>query len=421
MAFTDRINPNIALGRLLHNTGGIELKYPSAPQSKIPLPQKSETLLKYLREEGYTDSFIKKMKCCYSKIVISNASRDLVKYNELICKDRPNIASYERWIAYDFYDVLPGGAKLLMTDYDKLNPIHREFVDVGIKTALKCGLRESSINTEASNVSTFLLYLQDNGVDNITKVAERTVQKYVSEKHCQTMILYRIGLFIRRHAIATDDTTLKSILPFFPTEKVMGKVYEAFTKDERTKLEAFITRKDCPLSKRNRAITALMLYTGMRAKDMRDLKLSDIDWAKSQIKFRQGKTGVDVLLPLRPFAGNCLYDYIRNERRKGDDTLCFLSGQMKGNAYCGCNIHSVINGVYKQVGIRQGNMRKGSHLLRHSLADEMINQGADVSIVAKTLGHLHPNTTLGYLSANIEQLRSCALSIECFPVNHKLY
>lgn len=51
----------------------------------------------------------------------------------------------------------------------------------------------------------------------------------------------------------------------------------------------------------------------------------------------------------------------------------------------------------------------------------MMNSGSDITIVAKMLGHLHPNTTLGYLSSNIEQLRSCALSIEKYPVKHKLY
>lgn len=92
-----------------------------------------------------------------------------------------------------------------------------------------------------------------------------------------------------------------------------------------------------------------------------------------------------------------------------------------GNRNCGLNVGSVINAVYDRIGIRQDGERKGCHLLRHSFADEMMNQGSDITIVAKALGHLHPNTTLGYLSANIEQLRSCALSIECFPVTHILY
>ena len=50
----------------------------------------------------------------------------------------------------------------------------------------------------------------------------------------------------------------------------------------------------------------------------------------------------------------------------------------------------------------------------------MVNRGNDVTVVSKMLGHLSPSTTLGYLSSNVEQLRSCALSIEQYPV-HSVY
>ena len=77
--------------------------------------------------------------------------------------------------------------------------------------------------------------------------------------------------------------------------------------------------------------------------------------------------------------------------------------------------------MYDLTGIRQGRVRKGTHLLRHSLADELVNSGSDLAIVSKILGHKDPETTLGYLSANIEQLRECALDVSQYPITHKLY
>lgn len=421
MAYIDRINPNIMLGRLLYADDGTKLKYPNSPQSEIPLERKTQVLFDYLKQNGCIESFIRRMKHGLGNIERSNAARNLHKYNELIEKDKFNVSIYHRWIAFDYYDILPAGPKLIMTDYDNLSPIYRNLVDGGMKSALQSAVRESTISAEASNLSSFLLYLQRNGTYSMEDLHETAVRNYLQTGRCQSYTLYRTGLFLKRHASLTGNARLMSVIPFFPKERASGKVYEAFTNNERSVLEAFITGHGCPLSKRDRAITALLLYTGMRASDISNLKLGDIDWHKSRIRFRQGKTGTEVLLPLRPFAGNCLYDYIHNERGNSDDPRCFISPLQWGSTQCGCNVCSVINSVYAKAGLRQGNVRKGSHLLRHSFADEMMNNGADISVVAKTLGHTHPDTTLGYLSSNIEQLRSCALSIEHLPVKHNLY
>ena len=421
MAYIDRINPDLAAGRFLFTEDGFVLKDPTAPQSDIPLKKKAGKLISYLKKGGYEQDFITRMQRGYDQIISNNAPRNLENYNALVAPDRKEAGTIGHWLAYDFYDILPVGPRLFRSSYDDLNAHYRDIIDSAMKSALKSGLGRLTVSVEASNTANFFLYLQKKGIKDISMVEERTVLRYVSDNGSLPQTSYRIGLFLRRHAVMTGDDNIIRILPFFPKERVMGKVFDAFTKSDRAKLEEFITASDCPLSKRDRAVVALLLYTGMRSKDIKNLNLSNIDWAKSSIKFTQGKTGVEVILPLRPFVGNCIWDYIHNERPKCDDTRCFISTMKYGNRNCGLNVGSVINAVYGRIGIRQDGERKGCHLLRHSFADEMMNQGSDITIVAKTLGHLHPNTTLGYLSANIEQLRSCALSIECFPVTHILY
>lgn len=421
MAYIDRINPDLAAGRFLFTEDGFVLKDPTAPQSDIPLKEKADKLISYLEKGGYEQDFITRMKRGYDLIICNNAPRKLETYNALVAPDRKEAGIIGHWLVYDFYDILPVGPRLFRSSYDDLNSHYRDIIDAAMKSALKSGLGRLTVSVEASNTANFFLYLQKKGIEDISMVEERTVLRYVSDNGSLPQTSYRIGLFLRRHAVMTGDDNIIRILPFFPKERVMGKVFDAFTKRDRAKLEEFITASDCPLSKRDRAVVALLLYTGMRSKDIKNLTLSNIDWAKSSIKFTQGKTGVEVILPLRPFVGNCIWDYIHNERPKCDDTRCFISAMKYGNRHCGLNVGSVINAVYDRIGIRQDGERKGCHLLRHSFADEMMNQGSDITIVAKTLGHLHPNTTLGYLSANIEQLRSCALSIECFPVTHILY
>lgn len=286
---------------------------------------------------------------------------------------------------------------------------------------MKSGLRETTVSTEASMAASFFEYLYGNGVKDVSCLTEKLVRDFTRSGRCEPLALYRISLFLRRYADDNKDETMLSVLHYFPKEVKVRKIYEAFTHKDRETLESFILSQTCPLRKRDRAIVALILYTGMRGSDVRGLRLNDIDWVKNTIKFKQGKTLGDIILPLRPVVGNFIYEYISSERPECGSEHCFVSIRPHSGKYCRVNVPWIVNRAYDLCGIRQDGVRKGAHLLRHSLADEMINEGSDVTMVSKTLGHLSPTTSLGYMSSNIEQLRACALSIEPYPVTHILY
>ena len=158
----------------------------------------------------------------------------------------------------------------------------------------------------------------------------------------------------------------------------------------------------------------------MRQIDVSNLMLGDIKWNRDLIIFNQTKTGKPQIIPLRPVVGNAILEYVQEERPQSNLPYIFLSKRKAKGSYSRCKIADIVNNTYKIVGIRQ-NARQGTHLLRHSFADEMINNGSDLSVVSTVLGHDSPQTTLQYLSSNIEKLRECALSIAEFPITHKLY
>ncbi len=421
MAYIDKINPNLLQGRIVVTPKGIVLKDPSAPRVKEPLQNRYRNLIDYIDTDLFPKDYVEAVMAAYEQIKAVSAFGQVGAYNKILASHPEHREPLARWLAYDLYGLLPSPPKLYLSNYDLLNHHYRKMLDDAMKAAKDDKVSDLTISVEASIVASFFIYLQQNKVKVIGDLTEKIVQNYPSHRHCGPNIVYRIGLFLKRLASKTQDPVLLSKCIFFPREKMMRKVYDAFTRDDRTTLEEFLLDDNCPLSKRDRAITTLMFYTGMRSKDVRNLHLDSIDWGRRSIRFKQGKTGVEVLLPLRPVVGNYIYDYIKEERPKCDSPLCFLSLQNRYGQYNPVSIGNVINQVYHAAGIRKGDARKGTHLLRHSLADEMMNSGSDITIVAKMLGHLHPNTTLGYLSSNIEQLRRCALSIEKYPVKHKLY
>ena len=80
MAFIDKINPDVPEGRLLIRNGEFILKDPDAEVSKIPLDKKWDKLLKYIKDQMYSDSEVDMMICAYGHIYRRRARRDIDKY-----------------------------------------------------------------------------------------------------------------------------------------------------------------------------------------------------------------------------------------------------------------------------------------------------------------------------------------------------
>ena len=421
MAYIDKINPAMPEGRIVVRDGQILLKDKGYPMSTVPLSSKWQMLINYISCEGYSEKEIQSFQEALNLISKHSAQRDLDVYNRLMHRYKSHKPQFLSWMLFDFYDMMPTNRKYYPSDYDLLDRPYRELIDEGMKAGKSNNLRDSTISIEAASVASFFLYLQRTGIASFYEIQEKHIRNYIQKNHCEQIIVYRIGLFIQRLPGQIKDIRLKRIADLFPKQRAQKKVYPAMSKEERGKLEAFLLDPQSQISLLERAVGISFLYTGMRKEDLLNLKLSDIDWAQNVIRYSQDKNGNINVLPLRPVVGNCLLEYIQNERPVGDCEFLFLSKKKVRGKHQRFNISELVNRLYDLTGIRQGRVRKGTHLLRHSLADELVNSGSDLAIVSKILGHKDPETTLGYLSANIEQLRECALDVSQYPITHKLY
>ena len=408
-------------GRIVVRDGQILLKDKGYPMSTVPLSSKWQMLIKYISCEGYSEREVQRFQEAFDLISKHSAQRDLDGYNRLRHRYKSHKSQFLSWMLFDFYDMMPTNRKYYPSDYDLLDRPYRELIDEGMRAGKSSNLRDSTISIEAASVASFFLYLQRTGIASFYEIQEKHIRNYIQKNHCEQIIVYRIGLFIKRLSGQIKDIRLKRIADLFPKQRAQKKVYPAMSKEERGKLEAFLLDPQSQISLLERAVGITFLYTGMRKEDLLNLKLSDIDWAQNVIRYSQDKNGNNNVMPLRPVVGNCLLEYIQNERPVGDCEFLFLSKKKVRGKHQRFNISELVNRLYDLTGIRQGRVRKGTHLLRHSLADELVNSGSDLAIVSKILGHKDPETTLGYLSANIEQLRECALDVSQYPITHKLY
>lgn len=163
--------------------------------------------------------------------------------------------------------------------------------------------------------------------------------------------------------------------------------------------------------KRDYAIMQLGIRTGIRAGDIADLKLTNIDWKNNEIRLVQGKTQELLVLPLDESVGTSLIDYILNGRPKSDSPYIFLRSIAPYYHFKdGVSVACVFRKYLTKAGISHspGDGRT-FHGLRRTLGTEMIIQGVPVTTVSQVLGHRSSNAVKQYIALDIDGLRQCAL------------
>jgi integrase/recombinase XerD len=158
--------------------------------------------------------------------------------------------------------------------------------------------------------------------------------------------------------------------------------------------------------RRDHAILLLLARLGMRACEVAAIEIGDLRWRAGEIVVR-GKGQVHQRLPMLPDVGAALALYLRQGRPKGPCPNVFL----RNNApRIGLGADAV--GLIVQRALGRAELhppRRGSHVLRFSLATTMIRRGATMAEIGEVLRHRSPETTEIYAKVDFEALRAVAL------------
>jgi integrase/recombinase XerD len=164
-----------------------------------------------------------------------------------------------------------------------------------------------------------------------------------------------------------------------------------------------------PIDLRDRAILLLLATTGIRNGELRALRLGDIDWRAGEVFVRRTKGKRDRVVPLLEETGVALADYILRARPKVDSPHLFLSFIAPvGPFRFAAPVSRIVRKRLGQCGIELGRVG-GAHLLRHSLATQLVERRRPINEVADLLGHRSINTTALYVKVAISQLAEVAL------------
>lgn len=161
-----------------------------------------------------------------------------------------------------------------------------------------------------------------------------------------------------------------------------------------------------PVGRRNRAMLLLLARLGLRACEVCRLELEDIDWRGGTVRVHR-KGGAEERLPLPRDVGEALAEHLKGELPRGMSRCVFLTVRAPRRPLRGA-LHSVVTRALARAGLarRPG----GPHLLRHSLAAELLHRGASLPEVGQILGHRRTQTTEIYAKVRIDALRELAVA-----------
>ncbi|CAN5401746.1 tyrosine-type recombinase/integrase [soil metagenome] len=163
---------------------------------------------------------------------------------------------------------------------------------------------------------------------------------------------------------------------------------------------------DAGARRRDRAIILLLARLGLRAGDVAQLRLIDIEWQAGSLRVT-GKSRYEVRLPLPQDVGDAIAAYLECRPTCCRSDRVFLSTIAPARPFRnGDGVSSVVRRVMKRAGVVAP--IKGAHALRHTAATEMLRHGVPLDKIGLVLRHSGIDTTARYAKADVALLKQVA-------------
>lgn len=203
---------------------------------------------------------------------------------------------------------------------------------------------------------------------------------------------------------------------FLPHVRILRNTFipHVWKTDDVKKLLASIDR-DSAKGKRDYAILLMATRLGLRVSDIRNMRLSNLNWNRKTIALNFQKTGRAQELPLLEDIGWAIIDYLKNGRPLTACDRLFVRHRAPFDSF-GENesFYRELHRYMQVAGIKPpiGGVHCGLHSLRSTLAKNMLEAKTPLPVISEVLGHTNINTTGIYLKIDLDGLRKCALDPE---------
>ena len=243
--------------------------------------------------------------------------------------------------------------------------------------------------SEINNVSyaiirSWIVKLVNDGVSN------NTINRKISSLRTYYKFLLKIG------DINVSPLTKHKVL------KIAKILQVPFSEKEIENVLEILKEENSFVGLRNKLIVELFYSTGMRRAELINLKLNDISDSQKTIKVL-GKRNKERIIPLLPSVLNTIASYL--DYRKSLSSIKdvhYLLLTKKGAKIYETLVYRVINNYFSKASEK---VKKSPHILRHSFATHLLNEGADIKSVKELLGHSSLSSTQIYANNSISKLK----------------
>jgi len=274
------------------------------------------------------------------------------------------------------------------------------------------GLSESTVGRYAWTLHRFERYLERIGLEGLHALSASLISAFLADSRARlgTRSLLDVASVLRvfldflygRRLIATDlGRTVEA-----PQRHRLADVPRSISWEDVGKVLERVDRRS-PVGKRDYALLLLMVTYGLRAREIAALTLECIDWKRERLLVTERKAGHSTAYPLSAVVGEAIIDYLRSGRPKTDSRTLFLRAMAPYRPLTWSAVSQQAARYLRKAGIRVA--RAGSHTLRHTCAQRLVDAGFPLKAIGDYLGHRSAEATEVYTKVQIERLREVAL------------
>jgi len=238
---------------------------------------------------------------------------------------------------------------------NKVEDISFQLIRSWIASLLECGINARSVNRKISTLRTYFRFLLREGV-----LQENPILRLIPPKSKK-----RLPVFI-------EEDQIEDLLNNVEFEKGYD-------------------------GERNKLIIEMFYVTGIRLSELINIKIESIDFENNVVKVL-GKRNKERLIPLSLNISNGLKYFIKNYHLEN-----FLFSSLDGKKLYSKLVYRVVK---KYIGKISSVNKKSPHILRHTFATHMLNNGADINAIKELLGHANLSATQVYTHNTIQKLKS---------------
>jgi integrase/recombinase XerD len=273
------------------------------------------------------------------------------------------------------------------------------------------GLRQNSLKLYGHHLRQFAAYLEKVGLHDLRDLSPPALSGFAIDLSRHVIwasvrnacgILHVFLRYLHREQILPKD--LSSAVEAPQTYR-LAKIPRAITWEEVRRLLETIERRT-PSGRRDYAIVLLLVTYGLRAREVAALTLDDVDWRNDRLRVPERKAGHSTAYPLSPVVGQAIVDYLQNGRPQTTERHIFFRAVAPQRPITEATVSSRAAHYLHKIGISVP--RAGSHTLRHTCVQRLVDAEFDLKVIGDYVGHSSPASTEIYTKVAVEALREVA-------------